>query len=171
MSENNDPEGREEDEASSEDSEEEGCPPFTVEFEERKVPNIIPSKSEKKRLGKPWQKNPHYQALGRRICYNILKKKIDSLWARQRAVQLVDVGNDYFLAKFHSVKDNDWALTGGPWMVFDHYLTIREWEAGFNPYIAGIQKLAAWIRLLGLPMEYYDKKFLKVAGNMIGRTL
>ncbi|KAI9127677.1 hypothetical protein K1719_000670 [Acacia pycnantha] len=36
------------------------------------------------------------------------------------------------------------ALTGGPWMLFDHYLTVRPWEPAFQPMTASINKVAVW---------------------------
>ncbi|KAF7844580.1 ribonuclease H [Senna tora] len=53
----------------------------------------------------------------------------------------------------------DFALTGGPWIILDHYLIVRPWTSLFDPE-ERIQKLAAWIHLPDLPIELYDKKFL-----------
>nr|XP_025661002.1 uncharacterized protein LOC112756598 [Arachis hypogaea] len=41
----------------------------------------------------------------------------------------------------------------------------------FNPLEATIDKIAAWIRLPGLAIEYYEENMLKKIGNVIGRTL
>ncbi|KAI9090910.1 hypothetical protein K1719_028395 [Acacia pycnantha] len=32
------------------------------------------------------------------------------------------------------------ALSGGPWMIYDHYLSVRPWEPNFNPATAKIDK-------------------------------
>ncbi|KAI9119259.1 hypothetical protein K1719_009934 [Acacia pycnantha] len=39
------------------------------------------------------------------------------------------------------------ALTGGPWMLYDHYLTVKPWEANFKPDKAEIDTAAVWVRL------------------------
>lgn len=85
-------------------------------------------------------------------------------------MQLIDLGNEFFLAKFSASEDYELVLTGGPWMVFDHYLTVRHWQEEFNPHTASIHKIAAWVRLLDLPIEFDDLEFLTTMGNMIGKT-
>ncbi|KAF7827294.1 ribonuclease H [Senna tora] len=64
----------------------------------------------------------------------------------------------------------DFALTGGPWIILDHYLIIRPWSSLFDPE-EKIQKLAAWVNLPDLPIELYDTKFLYTLGKHIGTVL
>ncbi|KAJ0089465.1 hypothetical protein Patl1_13455 [Pistacia atlantica] len=58
-------------------------------------------------------------------------------------------------------KDYDYDLIGGPWLVFDHYLALRQWQPDFDPIVAKIDKISAWVGLLGLSIEYYDVEFLQ----------
>ncbi|KAF7823588.1 ribonuclease H [Senna tora] len=44
--------------------------------------------------------------------------------------------------KFSCVEDYEAALMNGPWVIFDHYLTIRPWLPEFDPSLDIIQKLA-----------------------------
>ncbi|XP_057719866.1 uncharacterized protein LOC130934296 [Arachis stenosperma] len=44
------------------------------------------------------------------------------------------------------------------------------WEPNFNPLEATIDKVTAWVRLPGLPIELYDRTMLRQIGNLIGRT-
>ncbi|RYQ82827.1 hypothetical protein Ahy_B10g101393 [Arachis hypogaea] len=53
----------------------------------------------------------------------------------------------------------------------DHYLSIQFWTPNFNPEEAVIDRIAAWVRLLGLAIEYYEETMLSKIGNVIGRTL
>ncbi|XP_057719135.1 uncharacterized protein LOC130933521 [Arachis stenosperma] len=45
------------------------------------------------------------------------------------------------------------------------------WKPDFNPSTATIGKIAAWIRLPGLAIEYYHRAILEKIGNIMGRTL
>ena len=54
----------------------------------------------------------------------------------------------------------DFTLTGGPWLLFDHYLTVRPWDPGFDPNNTEIEKTTFWVRILGIPMEFLDTKIL-----------
>ncbi|KAJ0101782.1 hypothetical protein Patl1_05175 [Pistacia atlantica] len=67
--------------------------------------------------------------------------------------------------------DYEYALTGGPWLMFDHYLTLKQWHPDFDPAMAMIDRILAWIRLPGLPVEYYDDEFLQCVGNVVGKTI
>ena len=59
---------------------------------------------------------------------------------------LINIGNGFFMVKFSNREDCSNALTGGPWMIFDHYLTVRPWEPLFHPWRATIDKVAVWVR-------------------------
>jgi len=50
------------------------------------------------------------------------------LWKIQGGFGLVDLENEFFLAKFsnHNHNDHDFALFERPWMVSDHYLIVRQ---------------------------------------------
>ncbi|RYQ91692.1 hypothetical protein Ahy_B09g097685 isoform B [Arachis hypogaea] len=93
------------------------------------------------------------------------------MWEKQGSIEVIDIGNDFFIVKFFSQEDLDFVLTGGPWRIFDHYLTIRPWKPNFNPVEATIDTIGAWVRLPGLAIEYYDEEMLKKIGNVIGQTM
>ncbi|XP_016204054.1 uncharacterized protein LOC107644655 [Arachis ipaensis] len=109
--------------------------------------------------------------MGRRISLPVLTRRLEAMWGKQGSIEVIDIGNEFFIVKFFSQEDLDYALTGGPWKIFDHYLTLRFWKPDFNPTEATIDTVAAWIRLPGLAIEYYEDKMLKKIGNVIGRTL
>lgn len=56
------------------------------------------------------------------------------------------------LVSWCSRKEYDSVLTGGPWLIADHYLTIRRWTPYFRSDEASIDRVEAWIRLPLLPM-------------------
>ena len=142
-----------------EDEEEEDCPVIRLFME------------EKKRIREPWRQTLIIKVLGRRVSYTFLLKRLQIIWKIQGDLNLVDLGNDFFLARFSNKEDRESAMSGGPWMVADHYLTMRSWHPNFNPNVATIEKVAVWIRLPDLAMEYYDNTVLWKIGNHIGKTL
>lgn len=81
------------------------------------------------------------------------------------------LGNDYFLVQLSHEEDQDKALTDGPWLIYDHYLTVREWTRNFRPERGTIDKVVVWVRLQELPIQYYDSDFLHSVGDQIGRTI
>lgn len=109
--------------------------------------------------------------MGKRISFHILRKKLEKSWARSDMIQVIDVGNDFYFVRFHSLEDYGFASTGGSWLIFNHYLTVHQWDAQFNAYTASIHKLAVWIQLPGLAMENYDEASLERIGNLIETNL
>ncbi|RYQ97550.1 uncharacterized protein LOC107610441 [Arachis ipaensis] len=93
------------------------------------------------------------------------------MWAKSGGMDLIDLGNEYFIVRLFNEDDYWHVMEGGPWLIFDHYLTIRRWTLEFNPFGSAINKIAAWVCLSDLPIEYYDKRFLGTVGDQIGKTL
>ncbi|XVF63210.1 hypothetical protein PTKIN_Ptkin09bG0069600 [Pterospermum kingtungense] len=81
------------------------------------------------------------------------------------------MNRDYFLVKFASKVDYDFAKFEGLWMVLDHYLIIKEWSPNFDPSLDVTEKVLVWVRFSCLPIKYYDRTFLMNVGEKIGRPV
>jgi hypothetical protein len=82
------------------------------------------------------------------------------MWVKKGVISIIDLGNDYYLVAFTHEDDQYAALMDGPWFIYDHYLTVKEWSPNFHPASDTIEKVAVWVRISGLPIEYYDSKVL-----------
>lgn len=67
--------------------------------------------------------------------------------------------------------DYERVMYNGLWTILGYYLTIQRWKLEFKPFEESIKKIAVWIRIPDLPIEYYEKHFLWKAGDKIGKTL
>ncbi|XP_061337015.1 uncharacterized protein LOC133284068, partial [Gastrolobium bilobum] len=79
--------------------------------------------------------------------------------------------NGFYVVQFSNKDDLLFALNGGPWIILGHYLSLRRWEPAFRPNAASVMKIAAWVRLPGIPLEYYDEAFFRRIGNWLGKML
>jgi len=43
----------------------------------------------------------------------------------------MNVDNGFFMVKFDLADDRAKVINGGPWMLFEHYLTVRNWSPEF----------------------------------------
>ena len=109
--------------------------------------------------------------LGRSIGYGALRSKILSLWKPKGRFQLTDLHDDCFLVKFKDDMDFHNALSGGPWVIFGHYLSVQPWTPSFSPQNHKISEIVAWIRLPMLPVRYYQKKVIRTIGSAFGEIL
>ncbi|XP_061357677.1 uncharacterized protein LOC133301986 [Gastrolobium bilobum] len=123
------------------------------------------------RMLKVWEKALIVKLLGRNTGVAFMKKKIEILWARAGKINVTDVGNGFYVVQFSNKDDLLFALNGGPWIIFGHYLSLRRWEPAFRPNAASVMKIAAWVRLPGIPLEYYDEAFFRRIGNWLGKML
>lgn len=145
------------------------------EDKEREVdpdcPVITVTKGEKARLRAPWRQSLIIKVMGQKIGYAYLLKRLNTIWHPKSKMELITLGNDYYLVKFGSKIDYEFAKYGGPWMIMDHYLIVKEWSPNFDPMTDKTEKVIVWVRFPGLPMEYYDNEFLFRIGEKIGRPI
>ncbi|KAJ1411086.1 Ribonuclease H-like superfamily [Sesbania bispinosa] len=62
-------------------------------------------------------------------------------------------------------------LEGGPWVIMGHYMVVQRWNLEFLPFEDVLKRVLIWIRILGLPIEYYDDHVLWRIGDVVGRTI
>ena len=97
--------------------------------------------------------------------------KINFLWRSNAAFNLSALDNGFFLVKFQSKEDYEFSKYGGPWLIFDHYLTVQPWRPTFDTNQTTLHNLFVWIRLPCLPLEYFDYKFLIQLGAKFGKPV
>ena len=120
---------------------------------------------------KPWKKTLIIKLLGRKVGFCMLETKLFQLWIRDGVMEITDLTNDYYLVKFSAYLDYEFAFTIRLWLIYNHYLTVRPWDPGFDPDDDEIGKVAVWVRVPSLPPEFFDTKILTFPGNRIGKTL
>ena len=129
------------------------------------------SKDDKTRMRAPWYQALIIKPFGRKVGYSFLASKIRSKWNPRGAMDCIDLGFDFFLIKFELSEDVDNILKGGPWFIGQHFLAIRKWEPKFQASFATLSSVAMWIRLLELPIEFYEHNALLKIGRAIGPVL
>lgn len=144
---------------------------YEKEEDKEYCPLIVLTKEEKKNLRQKWRQSLIIKLWGRKIGYNFLQKKLQNMWRPKAFMDLVALENDYFLVRFHSNDDFEFARDQGPWTILDHYLVVKEWTPNFDPTTDKTEKLIVWVRIPCLPIEYFDFAFLTKVGEKIGRPI
>lgn len=65
--------------------------------------------------------------------YTYLLHQIKYIWRPRSHIEMISLPNDYFIIKFSSLDDYNFAKFEGPWMLLDHYLIVKEWYPNFDP--------------------------------------
>ncbi|CAN0843762.1 hypothetical protein LINGRAHAP2_LOCUS4029 [Linum grandiflorum] len=123
------------------------------------------------KLCAPLKKALVIRLLGKSVGIQYLYNRLKALWRPEGRLRMVDLDNEIFLASFENSLDYDHALTGGPWLILDHYLVVHTWDPSFRASSNLPPKMVVWIRFPRLPYQYYHEEILKGLGNLIGRTV
>ncbi|KAI9125684.1 hypothetical protein K1719_003102 [Acacia pycnantha] len=121
---------------------------------------------------KPWMNSVIIKVLGLSVPKHVLIDRVRRMWKPKQPLKVVPVSNEFYIVSFSSKEDRDYAYYEGPWMIDDHYLLVQRWRPNFNPRKAdGQKKVAVWVRIPDLPMEFCTVEALGMIGNMIGRII
>lgn len=121
------------------------------------------------------QRQPWFQAviiklIGPMISPQLLSAKLRIIWQIQR-FYCVELGSGAFIVKFYNKEDRLKALEGGPWFIGGRFLFVRPLAPNYRPPQDAIGKIAVWIKLLELPVDFYDEESSQFIGNSLGKLL
>ena len=125
----------------------------------------------KQKIRVPWARALIVKVYGRSIGFNYIQTRLLALWKPAGRLDCVDLGYGFFLTRLTLKEDFEKVLQKGPWFIGEHFLSIRPWEPDFKPEVANVSSIAVWIRLNGLPIEYYNAEALHLIGKAIGNVL
>ena len=83
------------------------------------------SREDKIRIRSQWSKALIIKTFGRTMGYQFLSQRVRELWAPTGRLDLVNLGHDYFLARFELGEDLDHVPKDGPWFIGQHFLAIK----------------------------------------------
>ncbi|CAN1787614.1 hypothetical protein LINPERHAP1_LOCUS17718, partial [Linum perenne] len=113
------------------------------------------SKEFKDKLCKPWANTLVVRLLGKSIGYSYLCHRLHSMWKPASPIHIIDLDKGCFMVKFGAKQDYFKALTGGPWMILDHYLVVHQWSPDFRVSDSLPAKMVVWVRFPFMPVQYY----------------
>ncbi|CAN0928868.1 hypothetical protein LINGRAHAP2_LOCUS36719 [Linum grandiflorum] len=134
-------------------------------------PDVLFTAEEKTALRRVWRSALVVKGLGRRVPYTLLAPRLNFLWAKNGPLQISDLQNGCYLVRFRSKVDYEGAISGGPWMLGDTYLTVHQWFKGFDPWKTEVKTAMAWVQLPDLPIEFYNTMAVKRIASCIGHPV
>ncbi|XP_057441998.1 uncharacterized protein LOC130733752 [Lotus japonicus] len=116
---------------------------------------------------KPWEDCLVVKLLGKHIGYGALCEKLKSMWKLTGGYEIRDVHHGYFLVKFDKAEDKARAISGAPWLIYDHYLAVKPWTRDFVAANSKISTTKVWIRIPGLGFQFCDKNILLTLASAV----
>ncbi|KAM3200776.1 hypothetical protein P3L10_033139 [Capsicum annuum] len=134
--------------------------------------DVIPiSKEEKDWIYLRWQYSVIVKLVGKRIGYQYFCTRLIDLWKPTENLILIDLGEDFYIAKFSKIENKNKTLHEGPWFVVGKFLSVKQWEPNFAPQNSTPTHTTIWARLPNLPIEFYDQSILEKIGRKLGALL
>eukprot|EP00253_Pinus_taeda_P004365 PITA_04365 len=97
-----------------------------------------------------------------------LYRWIDQRWKPRGQVDLKLGAQGFFTAIFSNLEDKNWIFEEGPYFLNNAGLFMKFWEERYNPEKETMLDAPVWVRLFGLPDEFWDPEILEGIGNTIG---
>nr|XP_010917814.1 uncharacterized protein LOC105042341 [Elaeis guineensis] len=96
------------------------------------------------------------RSVGRRVPSAWMAPEFRDRRKLQYEPEAVALSEDHHLIRFQSAADCEGVLLGGPWFVADQLLAVEPWVPGFVPGVKQVRRVVVWLRLPGLPMEFWS---------------
>lgn len=135
------------------------------------IPIVRIPKAIREELVEPWRSALILKFLGKSIGFSLLQQKLLRLWNLKGKLELIDLGENCYVARFELADDCKHVLLDGPWKILDNYIVPQRWRPDFDPTTAKVEKMAVWVRLPGLPVEYFHEDILKLILERVGTPL
>ncbi|KAF3614437.1 hypothetical protein FXO37_35945 [Capsicum annuum] len=132
---------------------------------------VLLSPEDKERIYAPWRFSVIVKLFKKRLPHIYLRNKLVELWKPTEPLTLIDLGNDFYIAKFSNPENMQKALHGVLWFVIGSFLSVRHSKPNFIPEEATQSYTTIWIRLPQLPMKFYHENILERIGNKLGTLL
>jgi hypothetical protein len=120
-----------------------------------------------------WQDALVVKLLGKNIGYHLMKERLQRIWKTTAGFEIMDINNGYYMVKFDMEADRAKVMEQeqGPWMIFNHYLSVQCWSPDFASPSATIDKTMVWIRFPGLNLIFYDESILLALATAVGTPI
>jgi len=97
-----------------------------------------------------------------------LTKWIQLRWKPKGHIDLKLGAKGFFTLIFANLEDKERSFEEGPYFMHNAGLFMRHWEDRYNPDAEKLLAAPIWVRLYGLPTEFWDPDILEGIGNSIG---
>ena len=118
-----------------------------------------------------WESSLVGQFLDTPLPFWLVKRTVDGLWGQFGKVKTFSLDNGLFLFKFKNVHSRDNVIESRIWHVANKTLILRKWKPGMQPLDLSLIEIPIWIKILRLPLEYWNSKCLSYIASGVGKPL
>ncbi|XP_038984453.1 collagen alpha-2(I) chain-like [Phoenix dactylifera] len=98
------------------------------------------------------------RSLGRNIPVDWVVKEVRRVGKMSYDAEGFMLADGCSAIRFANEEDREAVLKNGPWTVAGQLLAVDRWRPNFIPGSSGIGRVVVWLRLPGLPLDYWKKE-------------
>lgn len=98
---------------------------------------------------------------------DMVKHWAKSCWKLKGSLEVSAMLGGLFLFKFITEEDLIYVLSWS-WAYGKHFLTMAKWKPSFDPSVELNHMAPVWVRLPGLPLEFWDEQIFRWIGKSFG---
>ncbi|WOK97648.1 hypothetical protein Cni_G06356 [Canna indica] len=93
------------------------------------------------------------------------------IWLVSGFDSILDLEEVFFVFQFSDPLSSKEILIGGPYALGGSILCLVPWRPGFRPWCENFSTAPVWVRLLGLPLEYWNFDSISALGQALGKMI
>ncbi|XP_008779814.1 uncharacterized protein LOC103699569 [Phoenix dactylifera] len=98
------------------------------------------------------------RSMGRNVPADWVAKEVRRAGKLDYDVGSFTLVDSVIAVRFANESDRESAMANGPWMVAGQLPAMERWRPNFIPGIEGVGWVVVWLRLPGLPLDYWKKE-------------
>lgn len=118
-----------------------------------------------------WESSLVGQFLEKSLPFWLVKRTVDALWGQFGKVDTFSLDNGLFLFKFADIQSRDSVFESRIWHIANKPLILRKWKPGLQPMDLSLKEIPIWIKILHLPIEYWNPTCLSYVASGVGKPL
>ncbi|XP_077221623.1 uncharacterized protein LOC143855390 [Tasmannia lanceolata] len=126
---------------------------------------------ELEEIGCKWRTSLVGYFIGRRPYFMNLRENLSRKWNLKGELQIFTLSNGFYLFQFTCLEDCDSVLESGEHSYAGRPLILRKWKPGTPLEKLNLTSIPVWVRLPGLPLEFWSAKGLSKIASFIGNPL
>ncbi|XP_038973753.1 uncharacterized protein LOC120105407 [Phoenix dactylifera] len=131
--------------------------PRELQAMQRKYPEVLEVPAEELEGTRSEWRNTTVivRSMGRSVPAVWVAKEIRRVGKLKYDVECFPLVDGFIAVRFANEEDREAALLNGPWVVAGQLLAMERWRPNFVPGAAGLGRVVVWLRLPGLPLDYW----------------
>lgn len=109
--------------------------------------------------------------MGLRPNIEVVRACVKRKWALKGNVEILALPKGLLSFNFSCEEDKLMILCGSPWLVGKTTLVLRKWQPNLNMNDSLFTQVPVWVKLLGLPLEYWAERIFSGITNSFGELL